>query len=137
MKKSILLLILFLFCIGRLDATTYYIDCVNGNDGNLGTVPNSAWQHIKRVNKFQLFNPNDTISFKCGTRIQDTTLIPPSDNLIFNSYGSGAKPIIDGSTDTLTCMEITRNNIHINGLKFVGGYLDRTPFCRHSEKQVY
>ena len=81
------------------------------------------WQTLNKINYPPTpFNSNDTISFKCGTRIYGQCLIPPNDNLVFNSYGTGARPVIDGSTDTLTCMEITKSNINVKGIKFVNGH---------------
>ncbi|MDR3666190.1 MAG: hypothetical protein P4L35_05040 [Ignavibacteriaceae bacterium] len=109
MKKFNLLVIFLLFLIGNLDATNYYVDSANGNDSlNSGKNSSSAWKTIDKVNKYSSltgFIAGDTISFKCGQRFQGTTLIPQNSGtvslpIVFNSYGSGDRPIIDRNADT-------------------------------------
>lgn len=82
-------------------ATTYYVDQTNGLDNNLGTSTDQAWKTINKVNN-STFSPGDTISFKKGEIWREQLTIPSSgtaDNLIvFNSYGSGNKPQIIGSS---------------------------------------
>jgi hypothetical protein len=94
-----------------------------GNDANSGTSPSTAWNTISKVNS-KAFNSGDIISFKCGDRFSDATLIPPISFLTFNSYGSGSRPVIDGlsSRKCVDMLNYTRNNITFTGLKFVNGF---------------
>jgi hypothetical protein len=41
----------------------YYIDAINGSDGNDGISPQTPWRTISKVNSHQ-FHPGDTILFK-------------------------------------------------------------------------
>jgi hypothetical protein len=109
-----------LLCVSNLSAATYYVDNDGGNDANSGISPLSAWKTISKVNS-KGFNSGDTISFKCNQRFTGATLTPNRDNLVFNSYGSGARPVIDGQSARV-CMEIgSRGYITIIGIKFVKG----------------
>ncbi|MDR3667764.1 MAG: hypothetical protein P4L35_13045, partial [Ignavibacteriaceae bacterium] len=147
--KTISLIIIFLIIfVGNLSATRYYVDADYGNDSNSGKSESSSWQTLTNVNNPRPpFNANDTISFKCGTRIYGQTLIPPGSNLVFNSYGTGARPVIDrngdnpaywraeGTGDSLSAFDTTgsggscvdlitnsRNNLIFNNIKFVRGF---------------
>ncbi|MDR3681626.1 MAG: hypothetical protein P4L41_16780, partial [Flavipsychrobacter sp.] len=106
--------------MGNLNATTYYVDNDKGNDLNSGTTPLSAWKTISKVNS-KGFNSGDTVSFKCNERFTGATLTPSIDNLVFNSYGTGSRPVIDGGS-ARECMELgNRGYITVNGIKFVKG----------------
>jgi hypothetical protein len=125
MRRSIFIssvLILFLF-LGNINATTYYVANSGGNDANSGTSASTAWKSISKVNS-KSFNSGDIISFQCGDRFSDATLVPPTNYLTFNSYGSGPRPVIDGQSSRICVdmLRITRNNITFDGLKFVNGF---------------
>jgi hypothetical protein len=100
--KNLLLIIVLLFLVNRLQATTYYVDASNGNDANNGMTPTTAWQSIPKVVIMSTgFQPGDTILFKkgeiwIGERINmDTHPSGTFDNPItYGAYGEGAKPII-------------------------------------------
>jgi hypothetical protein len=51
--------------MGNLYSTTYYVDCINGNDTlNSGMDTASAWKTIAKVNKYSSntgFSPGDII----------------------------------------------------------------------------
>ncbi|MDR3666000.1 MAG: T9SS type A sorting domain-containing protein [Ignavibacteriaceae bacterium] len=130
MQKLIKFLILLLFFIGNLNAARYYVDSEGGNDGNSGTDSTQAWKTITQVNSFSSypgFTPGDIISFKCGQIFQGTTLIPQNSGseglpIIFNSYGTSARPILDGNS-TVLCVDVdTKSYINFIGLKFIHGY---------------
>jgi hypothetical protein len=137
MKIFCLFIILLFLFVGELNATRYYVDNVTGNDiTNSGTHPDTAWKSISKINLFS-FQPGDIISFKCGARWVGETLIPQSNYLTFNSYGEGARPVIDRNAQLVdsvnadsikfseTCVDLYNNPIdHItfSGLKFVHGY---------------
>jgi len=97
MKK--LLTILFLFVSLTLSAHRYYVSSSNGNDGDPGTLA-LPWLTIAKVNGFT-FAAGDTVSFKCGDTWREMLTIPRSgtagNNMVFNVYSTGARPLILGS----------------------------------------
>jgi len=78
-------------------ATTYYLDAAAGDDQNNGTVPNSAWKSLARVNN-TVFAPGDKILFKSGSRYEGRLAPKGSGNegapIVIDVYGEGAKPLI-------------------------------------------
>jgi hypothetical protein len=150
MKNISFLLILLIMMMGNLYATNYYVDFDGGHDTSSGTSITSAWKTISQVNLFGSdvgFNAGDIISFKCGSRWIGETLLPSRDSLTFNSYGEGARPVIDRNGDNPnfwracstgnvlpafdtcgysgTCVDLitnSRNFITFNGIKFVRGF---------------
>ena len=129
MKPSFLFIILLLFFMSNVFATNYYVNPDSGSDFNSGMSSNTAWQHITKVNSYNSYNPGDVISFKCGTRFYNQTLIPKIDDITFNSYGIGDRPVIDADSARIShsrfCLDMTNNqsNIIFEGLKFVNGWL--------------
>src|SRR3989304_6528238 len=81
-------------------ATTYYVDATNGNNNNDGLSPFTAWKTIGKVNSYANspgFANGDTIKFKRGAVFNDATLgSPKADNITFEDYGIGNKPLFDG-----------------------------------------
>ena len=80
-------------------ATTYYVDPA-GNDSNNGTSSATPWKSIAKVNG-TTFKAGDKILFKRGGTWSGT-LSPKGSGTIaaqitLGSYGSGAKPLIDGA----------------------------------------
>lgn len=80
-------------------AATYYVDATNGANSNTGTSQGLAWRSISKVNS-STFNPGDKILFKRGESWNERLSIPSSGSsgnpIIFNAYGEGNKPIING-----------------------------------------
>lgn len=78
-------------------AASYYVDSINGNDGNPGTQA-APWKSVTKVNGFAL-RPGDSVNFICGGS-WDTLLNPASgasgSPVTYQSYGSGNKPLIRG-----------------------------------------
>jgi hypothetical protein len=121
MIKSIFFFTLILVLMGNLRAATYYIDSENGNDGLSGTSISKAWKSLEKVNSFS-FKSGDTISLKAGSRFITSQPIYSKNNLIFNSYGIGARPIIDANKDH-DCVDFDGSGkISFVNLKFVNGY---------------
>jgi hypothetical protein len=82
-------------------ATTYYVAAA-GSDSNSGTSSSLPWQTIAHVNA-QTFNPGDSILFNRGDVWYGTSLTVPSGGssgspITFGAYGTGANPIVKGST---------------------------------------
>jgi len=80
-------------------AATYYVDCVGGHDGNMGTSPSAAWRTLANVNS-TTFVPGDQILFKAGCAWSGR--LWPKGSGSFGSpigidmFGAGAKPVING-----------------------------------------
>lgn len=79
--------------------STYYV-AVSGSDGAAGSI-GAPWQTISKVNG-SVFSSGDSVLLNCGDEWRDT-LVPPSSGsaglpITFGSYGTGAAPIINGST---------------------------------------
>jgi hypothetical protein len=96
--------ILFLFAVLPARATTYYVDnCVTvGSDSNNGTSTSTPWLSVAHVNA-QSFNPGDSVLFERSCAWYGTALTVPSSGssgspITFGAYGSGANPILRGST---------------------------------------
>jgi hypothetical protein len=86
-------------------ATTYYVAAA-GNDAANGTSPATAWQTIAKVNA-STFAAGDSVLFNKGDVWYGTSLTVPSSGtsgspITFGAYGSGANPVIKGSTLLVT-----------------------------------
>lgn len=79
--------------------SSYYVS-PSGNDANSGLSTSQAWQTIARVNQ-QLFSPGDRILLQCGGRyagsLQPEGSGVDGNPITISTYGTGAKPIIDGT----------------------------------------
>ena len=96
--------LLAVLCLSPLaGATSYFVDCNGGNDGNPGTSQSTAWKTLAPVNAKQ-FAPGDSISFIAGCSWTGT-LHPGGSGAIGNTitideYGTGALPHISGGGAT-------------------------------------
>jgi hypothetical protein len=122
LKQIFLLIVLLLFIpMNILRATTYYIDNVDGNNDNSGTSKSAAWNNISKVNSSR-FNSGDTISLIAGSRFMLTEALTSKNNLTFNSYGEGARPIIDGGY-SCSCVSFDgAKNVTFENIKFANGF---------------
>ena len=82
-------------------AATYYVDSVAGLDSYNGTSTSTPWKTLTKVNALAI-QPGDTILFKRGSSwtgtltplaSQGTSTAP----IVFDAYGTGAAPIINGN----------------------------------------
>ena len=84
------------------ESNAYYIDATNGNDSDIGTSPDSAWKTIFKINNYD-FKPGDSILFKRGETWREKLIITNSGDssnpITYGAYGSGAKPMLLGSTE--------------------------------------
>ena len=84
---------------GACSTATYFV-ASDGDDGNDGTSPTSAWQTIEKVNDSS-FDPGDAILFRRGDTWREELMITSSGSsgahITFGTYGQGAKPRILGS----------------------------------------
>ena len=111
--------------MGNINAATYYVDNVAGNDANTGLSTSLPWKTFAKVCNTSLAS-GSIVSFKCGQRFLATTSFNKS-NITVNSYGTGARPVIDGGggiipTNGVTPFELSGTNINLTGIKIVNGY---------------
>ncbi len=91
--------------------TAYYIDSSNGSDSNSGTSSNAPWQTLAQVErKLSALKPGDQILLKAGDIWYeqldlDGAIGAAGNPVVFSSYGSGAKPVIDGSRVRPYCID--------------------------------
>jgi len=107
MKKltSILSILIILAVSGVAWGATYYVDC-NADPGGDGTTQattgaNCAWDAIADVNGAS-FSGDDNVLFNKDCTWREQLTVPSSGTsghpITFGAYGSGDKPIINGST---------------------------------------
>ena len=101
MRGLLFLLLIPIVAGAQTFGANYFVDAVNGNDSWAGTSPATAWKTLSKVQNSS-FSPGDAILLMRGC-VWRESLIPPSSGssgspITFGSYGSGAKPIINGST---------------------------------------
>jgi len=81
-------------------AQTYFVDAINGNDGNPGTAEDLAWRSVQKVEDASVtFQPGDTVKFKCGQTFLGRLRYygpsgTPDSPVTFSSYGTGPRPVL-------------------------------------------
>ncbi len=80
-------------------ASSYYVDCNYGANGNPGTSPQQAWRTLLQVG-ISSFQPGDTINLRRDCTWNET-LTPPSSGssgslIKIDSYGNGQPPHLTG-----------------------------------------
>ena len=85
----------------QLLSTTYYVSTAAGaSDSNAGTSQSAPWASLAKVDA-TTFNPGDQILFQDGDQWHGQLVASSSGSsgnpIVYGSYGSGAKPIINGS----------------------------------------
>jgi hypothetical protein len=80
--------------------TTYYVDCVNGNDGASGADPASAWQTLARANDARLA-AGDQLLLARGCVWTGPLTVTDSgadgNPIVVDAYGDGALPTIQNA----------------------------------------
>jgi hypothetical protein len=88
---------------------TYYVDATDGDNGNLGTSEDQAWQTLLYVKTHH--SSGDTIKLQCGeTWNEDFSL--ETNNLTVTSYGVGEKPIINKFVFNNGFQDVIVSNLH-------------------------
>lgn len=82
---------------GSISAPSYYVDATGGNDANPGTSSSSPWKTLNKVST-STFLSGTTINLKRGDTWYEQLDIPSS-GVSIDAYGSGALPVIDGSSE--------------------------------------
>ena len=98
-------------------ATTYYV-AAGGSDANLGTDSGHPWQSVSKVNG-STFSAGDSVLFNRGDVWYGTSLTVSSSGtngspILFGAYGSGANPVIKGSTLLVTSGYVLAPNTSTN-----------------------
>ena len=82
-------------------ATQYYVSSSNGNDSNNGLSIESPWATLAHVSSANIL-PGDNINFKSGDtfvgQLKPGYSGAENNPIKFTQYGTGDKPIINGST---------------------------------------
>ncbi len=124
--KKIVLLFLLLILQQTSFATIYYM-ANSGNDSQTGTSSSTAWKTIGKLNiMLASMLPGDQILFNCGDTFEGEIHIPsgiggnPGTPIVFDSYGSGNKPILSGSVSipawTLSAPNIWQASLTFNNV---------------------
>lgn len=113
--------------------TVYYVSSSTGNDDNDGLSPETAWKTCKRVNE----DPNGviydgvkknggaTVLFKRGDTWKRDGIGLWYPNMVYSTYGTGAKPVFDFSlADAADPAKWTLKK----GTKNIWIYKDKVPF---------
>lgn len=105
----------------------YYVDATGGNDSKSGLSTTSAWKTVARVASKTL-QPGDIVRFKRGEVFKITTAIgflklyeDGSANgwITIETYGTGAKPIIDGQDIPDYCIYVRGDYYIIRDLEVI------------------
>ncbi|MCX5632678.1 MAG: hypothetical protein NTW93_03250 [Phycisphaerae bacterium] len=131
--KRYVILAVFALAAAQLQAVTYYVDSVNGNDANSGTSQGNAWKTLAKVNT-KTFAAGDSLLFKAGCSWTGTTQLHPlgsgssGNPIIIDMYGdpNAGKPIINsGNTVGLNTGTVWLDNQsywEINNLEITTDY---------------
>lgn len=102
--------------------STYYVSA-DGNDANAGTSTNAPIKSIDKANQL-ILKPGDVLSFKKGDVFSGQLNIKQSGTsaapITVSSYGSGSKPVIDGSV-AVTGWKRSSGNIWVASLNAYNG----------------
>ena len=94
----------------------FYVDTTLGNDGNSGRSIAAPWKTIARVNA-EVLHVGDRILFKCGETFPGQITPAYSGTIgawiIYDCYGTGALPIIDGSAASAIYIPVGTGLHHI------------------------
>jgi hypothetical protein len=99
--------------------TVYYV-ANSGSDRNDGTSPSTPWQTVAQVIGFQAnLKPGDQVLFERGSVWHEDLILTnvngtPSQPIVFSAYGTGSRPLIDGSSSTFACVEADQSRRSTN-----------------------
>lgn len=122
---------------GRGAPSAYYVDAVNGDDGEDGRSPARAWQTVAKVNA-SAFLPGDRVLFKRGQTWSGTRLSVPSSGIagkriLIAAYGAGALPIITGAAAaTGAFIALNQSYITVREIDFRAGTSTCVRFGGHN-----
>lgn len=115
----------------RAAGTTYYVDAEAGDDARSGKNQAAAWKSLARASQLTL-GPGDRLLFKAGQRWKGRLDVQGAGTAgspaFVGSYGSGAKPLIEGAGTTDVAVKL--NNVHdftLDGLEVTNWSDSTTP----------
>ncbi len=98
---------LMMLPVGIASARTFFLNAVNGNDGNTGIGAETAWKSLSRANSAfaaRTVQAGDTVAFRRGDTFTGSLTLDTSGKtgrpLVIGAYGTGPAPVIDASTTT-------------------------------------
>ncbi|GIJ54484.1 choice-of-anchor Q domain-containing protein [Virgisporangium aurantiacum] len=100
-------------------ATTYYVDAT-GDDTRAGTSPATAWRTVAEVNRRTL-HPGDAVLFRQGQRFDDARLLAGVASVTYGSYGTGARPVLDGGGGDAHTVDVTAPFVAVQDLQVQNG----------------
>jgi hypothetical protein len=103
------------YTVTTATAATYYMDFTGGSDSNDGLSTGAAWKNLSKIQSSS-FAAGSQILFKRGETWRGQWLQFPSSGsagspILISDYGTGALPIIDGST-AVTSWTLDSGNIY-------------------------
>ena len=107
MKNQILLFFVLLLGITKTtEAKNYYVSAA-GSDANSGLTTTAPWKSISKVNSsFASMAVGDSVLFRRGDVFYGALVVNKSgvsgSPIVISAYGTGAKPVISGSTTVST-----------------------------------
>ena len=120
MKKNCFL-IAFLFFGLAAQATNYYVDAVNGNNGNSGTNPGLAFKTIPTA--AALTNAGDTVFIMAGSYAPFTISRPgnATAQIVYTNFPGNTPQIVSTSSTYITVTVAPgANYVTVNGLVVIG-----------------
>jgi hypothetical protein len=110
------------FVVSASQATSYYVDSVNGSDANSGTVESSPWKSLAPIHARTLL-PGDMVFLKSGSTWNGGLIIDDSgvegNPITFTTYGTGQRPIIrnpGSDADWTTAVTINADWVVLDGI---------------------
>jgi len=105
--------------------TTYYVDCLNGNDANNGTSTSTPWRTLGKVNGIT-FGAGDKILFKRG--VTCSGMLNPKGSgtsstayITLDAYSTGTRPIISGGANPAAIKLYNQQYWRIQNIETTGG----------------
>ncbi len=122
--------ILLLLCAINLSAANRYVSSINGSTSGTGTQGNA----YKNLSQLTALAAGDTVFLECGSLFRESISLfavgNAGANLVFTSYGNGAKPIISGA-DTVQNWTQDGNKFYATVTGSVGNF-----FANNKEQVV-
>lgn len=129
----LLTILLTMFNMLSLRATTYYLDATYGNDQAEGISPSQAWQSLEKVNSIEL-KAGDCVLLKKGEvfygELHLNGVGTKENPIVVDQYGDGnKKPLIKGLNNSLYAVYIYNSEyIELKNLEIVNTGPERVPY---------
>jgi len=84
------------------EENAYYVDSINGDDGNDGRSPSTAWKNLTKVNGAGTLPAGTKILLKAGSVWTGQYLFPRGSGtegnpIVIDAYGEGFRPVLNGN----------------------------------------